>query len=222
MFDIASDNTSDTSDYIGVAFDENHDGYFNSWWGDNNKKGECYVEAYKVGVSYALPDDRFSICWGFAKSPNENTYKHEIVEISMPISNFNYDTTSSIIGQTMGFHVEGTLYSEVLWSFPQNSTRIDDLIDEATPRTLGWGNITLSSYVGNAIPPPPAVQKNWAGELGIAVAVIGIVVIVVAVLNASARGMVYAPTYVAIGTGIALAAVGVLLWNGNLGAVHLW
>jgi hypothetical protein len=40
--DLTPYNSTNFFDNIGVAFDENHDGYFNTWYGDDTThKGEC-------------------------------------------------------------------------------------------------------------------------------------------------------------------------------------
>jgi len=180
MVDVTPDNTSDWSDYVALAFDENSNDIFTSEWTFSDP-AEFYISAYRNGFTYmAQPSDRASVVFGFDISPNEDGYDHTMVEFSVDISSFNYQGQVAL-GDTMGFHVEGygTLAPE--WAYPRGSTNLSDVwaLPGGVDHTVeDWGTITLGEYVAPEPEPEPTTDQpvDKSEMIGIGIVIIGFIV----------------------------------------------
>ena len=212
LFDVTPDNTSETGlfgDYIAVGFDENNDNEFIFTAYPVLASHETYIAAYKGSSDYTSDYTvRYELFWGFAKSPNENGYKHTIVEMSIPLSNFQFGGQVAV-GDTMGFHAEGYGTLAPKWDYPKTSVELWEL-DETDPawQTENWSEITLGQYVQPAttVIPPVTTPANHAHDIGIWLMVIGGIVVLAAVFFREDLGRAYAP----------LVFVGILVMAGGL------
>ena len=216
MADITPDNTSDTDDYFAIGFDENLNGIFTSdWWASED--AEFYVSMYRnsdatFNIYMPQPSDRVQAFFGFDYSPNEEDYPHTMIEIAIPIANFDYEGQVGI-GDTMGIHCDGygTLAPE--WVYPQDSNMIEDLLDYygITPTTENWGEITLGAKVPAAPAIPPVTEAaNHAVVISEAIIAIGFIMLLGAVAFRKELDRYYLVLVVA---SLLIMLFGALNWN---------
>lgn len=203
MFDMTFDDTNDVGiDNLAVAFDENNDGTFDNAFMPSETKHEAYVYSFEGGYSF-VPTAKvnyYKLVWGFGATPNEDN-DHEFVEMSMPLSDFNYDE-QIVVGDTMGFHAEyymGTggfginkgigidLPSAPTWIYPKESTWFISM-DDGENDVEKWGDLTLGQYVSSMVTPPtiPTDHSQTIGTVFMAIG--GILILALAIFRDEVGG----------------------------------
>jgi hypothetical protein len=180
MFDVTVDNTSEFNDYIGFAFDENDNGRLTANWYYSDP-AEFYIFSYRDYYGWVSQvNDRYTVAWGFATSPNEDSYDHTIVEFAIPFADLDFEGAIGI-GDTVGFHAEGvgTVYPE--WAYPKTSSNISDTIGYDTEN---WATLTFGAYAPTtpAVPLTPTVTPvDRSQDIGMGLMALGFIIFLGAV-----------------------------------------
>jgi len=202
-FDLTWDDTIGDGDWLTVAFDQNDDGEFD--FDTDAHDRELWIDLWRDGGdATSTPDVRYQAVWGFAESPNLDEYEHVIVEMAIPFASFNFEDETIVTGDTIGFYATGADTTSGDWVYPEDATdlwRGYELTDAED-----WAQVTLGAYVA---PPPPVVPEvapaNHAKDIGIVIAIVGIIVILGAVVFRDALGKNY---WYLVALGIILALLG--------------